>query len=113
MARILGPYLAKAIVLQGLLNDYHPNDSHYYLQTIGVRPGLQGKGTGSALLTAALERCDDEHLGAYLEASNERSRRLYERHNFTIRDEIRLPDGPTIWAMWRNPSDRSQTGSKP
>ena len=38
---------------------------------------------------------------AYLEATSEQNRRLYERHGFVATAELRLPDGPSLWAMWR------------
>ena len=105
MVEILGPHLARAGVIQQLIADCHPDAAHYYLQTIGVRPALQGRGVGSALLADMLARCDEEGIGAYLEASNENSRRLYERHDFVVQQELRIPDGPSMWAMWRAPHD--------
>jgi ribosomal protein S18 acetylase RimI-like enzyme len=38
----------------------HPSEPHWYLPMIGVDPGKQGNGYGSALLKHALERCDGE-----------------------------------------------------
>jgi ribosomal protein S18 acetylase RimI-like enzyme len=46
---------------------YHPRDPHWYLPTIGIEPHLHRKGLGSALLTEALSRCDQEHMPAYLD----------------------------------------------
>lgn len=40
---------------------------------------------------------------AYLEATSPDNRRLYERHGFEVTGEIVVPDGPTLWAMWRDP----------
>jgi GNAT superfamily N-acetyltransferase len=70
---------------------------------MGVATVRQGRGIGSALLGAVLERCDREGVPAYLEATCERNRDLYARHGFTLRDEVRLPEGPTLWPMWREP----------
>jgi RimJ/RimL family protein N-acetyltransferase len=42
-------------------------------------------------------------VAAYLEASNENSRRLYERHGFIVQRELPIPDGPSMWTMWRSP----------
>ncbi|MFE4644295.1 GNAT family N-acetyltransferase, partial [Streptomyces sp. NPDC056730] len=64
----------------------------------------QGRGLGRALIEPVLERCDREGLPAYLEASSERSRRLYERLGFTFTGTtVDLPDGPHMWPMWREP----------
>lgn len=81
----------------------HPvGRAHAYLWMIGVTPERQGQGLGTALMAPVLERCDREGLPAYLEASNARSRALYERLGFVFTGKaIELPDGPTIWPMWR------------
>ncbi|MFI9342285.1 GNAT family N-acetyltransferase [Streptomyces sp. NPDC052773] len=89
-----------------LTGEIHPADrAHEYLWMIGVAPGRRGEGLGTALLTSVLDRCDREGLPAYLEASNADSRRLYERLGFTVLADrvLELPDGPTMWPMWREP----------
>jgi GNAT superfamily N-acetyltransferase len=89
--------------LFAILDHHHPHEPHYYLPIIGTRPELQGRGIGSALLAPMLERCDRQHLPAYLEATSERNQALYARHGFRIVTEIPLPDGPSLTAMWRSP----------
>lgn len=84
----------------------HPTErAHAYLWMIGVAPDRQGEGLGTALIGHVLERCDRDGVPAYLEASNARSRALYERLGFTVlRDRVLdLPDGPRMWPMWREP----------
>ncbi|MFF5847280.1 GNAT family N-acetyltransferase [Streptomyces massasporeus] len=83
----------------------HPaGRAHEYLWMIGVAPGRQGEGLGTALIEAVLDRCDREGLPAYLEASNARSRALYERLGFEpAGPALDLPDGPAMWPMWREP----------
>ena len=66
-----------------------------------MRPEHQGKGLGTALLRPGLEHADALRLPAYLESSNERNVPLYERHGFAVIAEHVLPDGPTLWLMWR------------
>jgi GNAT superfamily N-acetyltransferase len=85
------------------LDDRPPHEAHYYLPIVGTKPEEQGRGIGSALLAPVLERCDREGLPAYLEATSERNKPLYARHGFTVTDEIQVPGGPTLWAMWREP----------
>jgi ribosomal protein S18 acetylase RimI-like enzyme len=85
-----------------LLSAHHPHDPHYYLQFIGVRPECQGTGIGSALLRAVLDRCDLEGAAAYSEA-DERSKLLYLKHGFEATSELMLPEGPSVWPMWRAP----------
>ncbi|MEU9228709.1 GNAT family N-acetyltransferase [Streptomyces massasporeus] len=83
----------------------HPaGRAHEYLWMIGVAPGRQGEGLGTALIEAVLDRCDREGLPAYLEASSARSRALYERLGFELVGPVLdLPDGPAMWPMWREP----------
>lgn len=84
----------------------HPTHrAHEYLWMIGVAPGRQGEGLGSALIAHVLDRCDRDGLPAYLEASNARSRALYTRLGFTTLTErvLDLPGGPRMWPMWREP----------
>ncbi|WP_447039933.1 GNAT family N-acetyltransferase [Streptomyces sp. DSM 118878] len=96
------------VELIGRLTDAsHPTDrAHQYLHMIAVRPDRQGEGLGTALVAAVLERCDREGEHAYLEASNARSRELYERLGFAFTGTpLDLPDGPRMWPMWREPRD--------
>ncbi|CQR61949.1 GNAT family N-acetyltransferase [Streptomyces leeuwenhoekii] len=83
----------------------HPaGRAHEYLWMIGVTPGRQGEGLGTALIESVLGRCDRENLPAYLEASSDRSRRLYERLGFArTGPALDLPEGPRMWPMWREP----------
>ncbi|UQX02937.1 GNAT family N-acetyltransferase [Streptomyces sp. RerS4] len=84
----------------------HPTaEEHEYLLMIAVEPGRQGEGLGTELMRPVLERCDRDGVPAYLEASSERSKRLYERLGFEFTGEaVRLPDGPLMWPMWRKPN---------
>jgi len=82
----------------------HPNGPpHYYLAVLGTDPAHQGQGLGSALMAPVLERCDADGVGAFLESSKERNIDFYARHGFRVTDELRLPRGPTMWQMWRDP----------
>ncbi|MEU3365046.1 GNAT family N-acetyltransferase [Streptomyces pseudogriseolus] len=89
----------------------HPQSrAHEYLWMIGVAPGRQGEGLGTALIGSALDRCDREGRAAYLEASSERSAVLYRRLGFEhLGEPLRLPDGPLMYPMWREP----RTGNSP
>ncbi|GAA3976673.1 GNAT family N-acetyltransferase [Streptomyces plumbiresistens] len=92
-------------VIGRLTADIHPSGrAHAYLWMIGVAPEHQGEGLGTALIASVLDRCDREGLPAYLEASNARSRKLYERLGFElVGAPLDLPDGPQMWPMWREP----------
>lgn len=102
--RALGMRLPRASRVQRAMEEHHPAEPHYYIRWIGVRPGLQGQGLGSALIRPTLERCDSDGVLAYLEASSERSAALYERLGFVRLGVLRLPDGgPPVWPMRRQP----------
>lgn len=80
---------------------YHPREPHWYLPMIGVEPGRQGSGVGSALMQHALANCDADGLPAYLESTNPRSIPLYERFGFELVGTIRSGDAPPIYPMLR------------
>ncbi len=82
----------------------HPaTPPHWYLAVLGTAPRAQGRGHGSAMLAPVLARCDEDGVGAYLESSKERNIAFYARHGFRVTHELRLPRGPRMWAMWRDP----------
>jgi GNAT superfamily N-acetyltransferase len=90
--------------LQRVDNAHPRGPAHFYLAVLGIDPPRQGMGLGSALLTPVLELCDSEGLPAYLESSKERNVDFYARHGFRVTHELRLPKGPPLWPMWREPS---------
>ena len=94
------------LIVKGLtmMDKAHPDDRpHWYLAVLGTDPEYQGKGLGSAVMSPILERCDAEGIGAYLESSKEANIPFYRRHGFEVTGEMRLPEGPPIWPMWRDP----------
>ena len=82
---------------------YHPREPHWHLPFIGVDPFHQGKGYGAALMQHALVPCDRDHTLAYLEASNPKNIRLYERHGFKLLGRIQVGTSPPIFPMLRTP----------
>jgi ribosomal protein S18 acetylase RimI-like enzyme len=105
MVHAYGREFFRVARLLAYLDSIHPHEpDHWYLAFVGVDPDWQGRGLGSALIQPVLERCDREGTPAYLEASTERSRALYERNGFEVMMEYRLWDeGPLGWQMWRKP----------
>jgi len=90
----------------------HPSARHYYLFAIGVRPGAQGRGIGSALLRHVLPRCDREQVPAYLENTNAQNLPLYLRYGFEVLQELTLPSGgPKLWLMLRQPRGNNSAHS--
>lgn len=90
-----------ALRTQGLLAKHRPAEKHWYLAQIGAIASARGTGVGSALIESRLSRIDAEGAPAYLEASNERNRRLYAREGFQAIAPITGIDGARPTAMWR------------
>jgi GNAT superfamily N-acetyltransferase len=105
------PWTERFIVFDAELDRHHPADTpHHHLALLGVRPDRQGQGTGTALLDYYHHILDTQtRAPAYLEASSQRNRDLYLRHGYTDHGPpIRLPGGPMMYPMWREPQDRHE-----
>ena len=102
-SRLVGPRIT--MCARGLLYfaSHHPKERHWYLQMLGTEPQWQSKGLGSAMMAPILDRCDREGERVYLESSKERNIAFYGRHGFTVTEEIQVPRGRVVWAMWRDP----------
>ena len=107
-----GSYTGRFHVLDNLFAAHHPTVSHHYLALIAVRPAAANRGIGGTLLTRHQGTLDRAGLGAYLEAADTRSARLYTRHGYRLQDPgpIHLPDdGPPLRPMWRPPAGPTHT----
>jgi ribosomal protein S18 acetylase RimI-like enzyme len=83
---------------------HHPRSPpHYYLAVLGTDPPSQGRGLGSAVMAPVLEQCDRDGVAAFLESSKESNIAFYGQHGFRVVEEVRLPRGPRMWSMWRDP----------
>ena len=109
MAVALGEDIDRAVQLSDVMGPAHPTGPHHYLMFLGVVPDRQGAGIGSALLRAVLDPADVAGEPAYLEATSLRNRALYERHGFEVTGELRCPDGPPLWPMWREPVEPARS----
>jgi len=96
--------LSRGSAMSDAMRAAHPHESHFYLFFIGVDPALQGQGLGAAILDATLARIDAAGQPAYLENSNPRNARLYERAGFIARKSISPAEAPPLIPMWRNGS---------
>jgi GNAT superfamily N-acetyltransferase len=89
--------------MEAAMSRVHPRAQHWYLNVISTLPGWQGKGLGARALQPVLAQADADAIPAYLESSNPRNMTLYARHGFEQTGEIALPDGPSLYPMWREP----------
>jgi GNAT superfamily N-acetyltransferase len=109
--RLLARLPLLALGLSSIERERSQRASHWYLSLLGTDPDARGHGLGSAVLEPVLQRCDSDGVGAYLESSKERNIDFYVRHGFRVIEEIKLPRGPRMWPMWRDPSPRRNTTS--
>ena len=96
LAQITGPWAERFAVFDAELDAHHlTGTEHHHLAILAVRPDRQGHGTGTALLGAHHAVLDEQGTAAYLEASDERTRRIYLRHGYAdYGTPIQLPGGP-------------------
>jgi ribosomal protein S18 acetylase RimI-like enzyme len=95
------PRLMRGSAIGDAMEKHHPHEPHYYLAFIAVAPRLQGMGLGGTLMDATLKHADENRWACYLENSNPRNTRLYERCGFMTRRNIAPPGTPPMMAMWR------------
>lgn len=104
--------LRRAITTKQVIDRHRPRARHWYLQEIGVAAAARGQGVGGALLESRLAGIDHDDVGAYLESSGERSRRLYRRHGFVDAGPVEgLAVAPV--AMWRAPASGRRAPAAP
>jgi ribosomal protein S18 acetylase RimI-like enzyme len=102
MVRSFGTRLPRVLGCLSTIEKKHPKDPpHWYLEFLGTRRDRQRKGVGSSLISLMLDRCDQEGMPAYLEASSPENVPFYGRHGFEVVEEVQLKNGPTCWRMWR------------
>jgi GNAT superfamily N-acetyltransferase len=59
-----------------------------YITNVFVNEDSRGKGLGSSLLSVALEFCKRENIQTVILWPSEKSRTLYERHGFAVREDL-------------------------
>jgi len=85
------------------LENFNPNEDHWYLSFIALDPSKQGMGLGSLILKEALQVIDEQGKLAYLQSSNPQNISLYLRHGFEVIGEIQVGSSPVMTPMIRNP----------
>ena len=106
MTRALGLWkVPNALGVLNHLEKMHPIDRKYwYLGVLGVEPSRQRNGIGNALIQPVLGLCNEDGVGAYLETGTESNLAFYATHGFKAMHESRIPNGPRVWGLWRDPS---------
>jgi GNAT superfamily N-acetyltransferase len=63
-------------------------ETHGYVSNLYVQPERRGRGTGGALLAAAMQESDARRCDAVILWPTPESRSLYERYGFAVRDDL-------------------------
>jgi ribosomal protein S18 acetylase RimI-like enzyme len=84
------------------LDALHPLEPMAYLATLGIEPFLQGRGVGTALLSAWVAELDRDGHGAYLETDAAATVAFYQRAGFRVVGQCQVFGAP-IWRMRREP----------
>ncbi|MEP6871726.1 MAG: GNAT family N-acetyltransferase [Anaerolineaceae bacterium] len=63
-------------------------EQHAYITNVYVRADHRGAGAGEALMDAALAFCRDQRVDSVILWPTARSRTLYARNGFAVRDDI-------------------------
>jgi GNAT superfamily N-acetyltransferase len=74
--------------IEKLPNPVQEAECHGYVSSLYVVPSSRGVGLGSRLLSACLEVCQAEKMHAVILWPTPRSRSLYERHGFAVREDL-------------------------
>jgi ribosomal protein S18 acetylase RimI-like enzyme len=105
----IGARLGKKMkdILQSLPEDRKQNmgDAPYiYIFLVGVSSKYQGKGFGSKLIRAVIERSEGIGVSLYLETETENNVALYEKFGFEVVKIVTLPViNLPMWEMVRAP----------
>lgn len=75
-------------LIEKLPNPVAEAEVHGYISSLYVEPSRRGTGIGSRLLETCLRTCEEEGVDAVLLWPTERSRALYARHGFAVRDDV-------------------------
>lgn len=105
LAAATGAWNSRFVALDEAFEKHHPVGApHQHLAILAVRPDRQGAGIGTALLDWHHAALDEAALPAYLEASALDTREIYLRHGYAdYGGPIRLPGGPMMYPMMRQP----------
>jgi GNAT superfamily N-acetyltransferase len=75
-------------IIEKLPNPVDEAEIHGYITSVYVEPSMRGFGIGSMLLDAAIDACSREGVDALILWPTQRSRSLYERYGFAVRDDL-------------------------
>jgi len=81
----------------------HVPGPHWYVQLLGVRPEMQGKGLSKALFTPMFATADKYKVPVYLETMKEVNVTIYQKLGLELVDKSELAGGLPNWEFVRQP----------
>lgn len=75
-------------IIEKIPNPVAEPEYHAYVTNCYVRPDVRGRGVGTSLLKTALAWCREAGVDATILWPSEKSRSLYLRHGFAVRDDV-------------------------
>lgn len=75
-------------LIEKIPNPVTEREHHAYITNVYVRPAMRGSGAGAALMAAAMDWCRAHEVDSVILWPTERSRSLYGRFGFAVRDDI-------------------------
>lgn len=104
LAELSGDRAQAAAEAEAVMRPHRPTAPVWFLGSVGVDPGHQRRGLGTAVIRPGLLAADEAGVPAFLETSDEHNVRFYERLGFEVTAACSLPGGgPRTWAMTRRP----------
>ncbi|WP_229070840.1 GNAT family N-acetyltransferase [Actinoplanes sp. DH11] len=114
LAELAGDDLPRFQHLDHQMDTHHPGHRHWHLLFLAVRPENWRHGLGSALMEHTHRQLDADGIAAYLEATNEENRLLYQSHSYSTMSPATIPvtPGTVLHRMWR-PARAADTTASP
>jgi ribosomal protein S18 acetylase RimI-like enzyme len=82
---------------------HDPEEAHWHLGTVAVRPDTQGQGIGSLLIRSYCACLVESHELGYLETDRPENLSFYRKAGFSVAGELEVLGVPT-WFMRRLPA---------
>jgi GNAT superfamily N-acetyltransferase len=75
-------------IIPKIPNPVAEREAHAYITNVFLDPVLRGHGLGERLMATAMDWCRAERIDSVILWPTSRSRTLYERHGFAVRDDL-------------------------
>jgi ribosomal protein S18 acetylase RimI-like enzyme len=75
-------------IIEKMPNPSAEAEKHGYISNLYVKPSRRGAGLGSLLIDTCVRFCEKEAVDAVILWPTPRSRPLYERHGFAVREDL-------------------------